>query len=245
MAVLQRNLTTAGLSIHNVVVMDRFLVNDVMLEVTQTGKKCHGGECSIFKQIGECIMPKEGIFCRVLHGGVIRPNDNILWQPRSVKVLGITLSDRAFRGEYADRSGPKIQSLLNGFFPEKCWNLQWESVIMPDDADRLRSQIQRAEEQGVDIIFTTGGTGIGPRDITPDVVLSLADKTIPGIMEYIRCKHGAEIPNALLSRSVAAVIKKILVFTLPGSPRAIEQYMIEIFRILEHSLYMIHGIDTH
>ena len=81
------NLTTAGLSIHNVVVMDRFLVNDVMLEVTQTGKKCHGGECSIFKQIGECIMPKEGIFCRVLHGGVIRPMIISCGNPARLKYL--------------------------------------------------------------------------------------------------------------------------------------------------------------
>lgn len=239
------NITTSGLPVQNAAVMDRFLINEVILEITQIGKKCHSGECSIFNQVGECIMPKEGIFCRVLHGGTIYPNDEIIWQPRALKILVITLSDRAFRGEYADECSPKIENLIETNLASKYWNYECKSVILPDDAETLRAQIKWAEEQGTDIIFTTGGTGIGPRDITPDIVLSLADKTIPGIMEFIRCKHGEEIPHALLSRSVAVVIKKILVFTLPGSPRAVEQYMIEILKILEHSIYMIHGIDVH
>ena len=94
-------------------------------------------------------------------------------------------------------------------------------------------------------MFTTGGTGVGPRDVTPDVVAALADKTIPGIMDAIRIKYGAAKPNALLSRSVAAVIRSTLVYTLPGSVRAVEEYMDEILKTLEHLIFTLHGLDLH
>jgi len=93
--------------------------------------------------------------------------------------------------------------------------------------------------------MTTGGTGIGKRDITPDVVRRYFDKEIPGIMEHIRTKYGTEKPNALLSRSVAGVIGNMLAFTLPGSPKAINEYCTEIFRILNHAYLMLYGIDGH
>jgi molybdopterin adenylyltransferase len=95
------------------------------------------------------------------------------------------------------------------------------------------------------IIITTGGTGIGPRDITVETVLPLLVKEIPGIMEYIRIRYGAEKPNALLSRGVAGIIGKSLIYTLPGSVTAVEEYLTEIFKILKHTVYMQYGIDTH
>ena len=94
-------------------------------------------------------------------------------------------------------------------------------------------------------MITTGGTGIGPRDFTPDVVQSMLDKEIPGLMELIRMKYGQEKPAALLSRSVAGVMGKSLVFTLPGSVRAVSEYMSEILRSLNHMIFMLNGIDLH
>ena len=97
----------------------------------------------------------------------------------------------------------------------------------------------------MDVLFTTGGTGIGPRDITPDVVIPLLDREIPGIMEFIRVKHGERLPSALLSRSVAGTIGEMLIYTLPGSVKAVREYTEEILRTLPHSLHMIKGIDAH
>jgi molybdopterin adenylyltransferase len=94
-------------------------------------------------------------------------------------------------------------------------------------------------------VVTTGGTGIGPRDITPDVVMALADRLVPGVMEAIRVKFGAEHPGALLSRGVVAVRGRTLIYTLPGSVRAVEEYLGEILQTLEHALCMLHGLDTH
>ena len=96
-----------------------------------------------------------------------------------------------------------------------------------------------------DFIFTTGGTGIGPRDFTPDVVGKLIEKEIPGIMESIRVKFGNDKPNALLSRAIAGTIGKCLIYTLPGSVNAVNEYCDEISKTMEHSLLMLHGIDGH
>ena len=99
--------------------------------------------------------------------------------------------------------------------------------------------------QNYHLIFTTGGTGIGPRDITVDTIAPMIEKEIPGIMEMIRVKYGMEKPNALLSRGIAGIIGKSLIFTLPGSLKAVNEYMKEISKILEHSIYMQYGVDIH
>ncbi len=105
--------------------------------------------------------------------------------------------------------------------------------------------IRDTVDQAYDIIITTGGTGIGPRDITPDVVKPMLDKEITGIMELIRVKYGQKKHQALLSRSVAGVINKTLIYTLPGSRKAVAEYMDEITPTIMHSIYMLNGIDSH
>ena len=95
------------------------------------------------------------------------------------------------------------------------------------------------------LIITTGGTGIGPRDITIETVQPLLEKEIPGIMEFIRIKYGTLKPNALLSRGVAGLMGKSLIYTLPGSVRAVEEYMNEIVKTLKHTFYMQYGVDKH
>lgn len=152
-----------------------------------------------------------------------------------MKCLVLTLSDRAARGEYEDLSGPEIEKLIL----EKIPGSSIERALIGDEADQLKAQVQRTDE--FDVIITTGGTGIGPRDITPDVVNPMLDKEIPGIMEYIRTKHAERLPSALLSRSVAGVIGTTLIYTLPGSVKAVREYMEEILRSLEHALKMIQG----
>jgi len=102
-----------------------------------------------------------------------------------------------------------------------------------------------ANNKNFDAIFTTGGTGIGPRDITPDVTRSMLDKEIPGLMENIRLKYGQEKPNALLSRAVAGVMGSSLVFNMPGSVKAVDEYTGEIFKSIKHMIFMLHGLDLH
>lgn len=239
------NITTRGISVHLTNPLDRFNIGDVELEVTQIGKKCHGESCNIFKEVGNCVMPKEGIFCRVVKPGSIRAGDKVFYNPRLFKVLIITLSDRASAGEYEDRSGPEISERVQAYFDSITWKCAINRQLIPDDAKLLRGLLLEAKLNNIDLVFTTGGTGIGPRDFTPDVVKPLLDKEIPGIMELIRFKYGQEKPNALLTRAVAGVMGNSLVYTLPGSVKAVEEYTTEIFRTLKHSIFMLNGLDLH
>jgi molybdenum cofactor synthesis domain-containing protein len=164
--------------------------------------------------------------------------------PDRFDVLIITLSDRAFKGEYPDLSGPRIMEKLSEFFTAQNWKPDIKMTLIPDDAGILHKLVGEASEK-VNIIFTTGGTGIGPRDITIETVKPMLSKEIPGIMEFIRTKYGAEKPNALLSRGVAGITGKSLIYTLPGSVRAVDEYMTEILKTLKHTVLMQYGIDTH
>jgi molybdenum cofactor synthesis domain-containing protein len=163
---------------------------------------------------------------------------------KEYSALIITLSDRAFRGEYEDLSGPRVKHMLEEFAGSIGWKCTTEMALLPDDPEKLRDVVTNASKS-FDLVFTTGGTGIGPRDITVDVIKPLLIKELTGIMDFIRIKYAFEKPNALLSRSVAGVAGKSLVYTLPGSVRAVEEYMTEILRTLEHTLLMLRGADTH
>jgi molybdopterin adenylyltransferase len=164
--------------------------------------------------------------------------------PEKYKILVITLSDRAFNGEYEDLSGPRIKKILSDFLSSLNWEYSVSLTLIPDESHKLRELLETASNQ-YSIIITTGGTGIGPRDITVDTVKPLLEKEIPGIMEFIRIKYGSEKPNALLSRGVAGIIGKSLIYTLPGSVKAVEEYMSEIVKTLRHTIYMQYGIDSH
>jgi molybdenum cofactor synthesis domain-containing protein len=270
------NITTEGLDFNEVRPLDRFCGECFELEVTRIGKPCHGIRCAIYTETGDCIMPKEGIFTRVLTTKIaddmathpasfslqakgsndipkhqtdawkLEPGIVLNFYPKVYSARIITLSDRASRGEYEDQSGPCVKALLEKFFI-KSEHSRFTShiTVLPDDREMLRSALAESIESGTDFIFTTGGTGIAPRDFTPDVVKPILEKEIPGIMEMIRVKYGAQKPQALLSRSVAGIAGKTLIFTLPGSVKAVNEYMDEILPSLMHMVYMLHGLDIH
>lgn len=239
------NITTEGLTLYETAPLDRIRIGEVELEVTQIGKKCHGSSCAIFREVGNCVMPKEGIFARVVRGGKIHAGMPLTYSPRRYKAHVVTLSDRASAGEYEDRSGPMVIQSLRDYFLEHNLKLDVEHTIIPDDPAALIALMERAKQEQVDVLATTGGTGIGPRDVTPEVVEPMLDKKIPGIMEAIRMKYGTEKPNALLSRGIAGVMDNTLVYTLPGSVKAVNEYMEEILKTLHHLILMLHGIDSH
>lgn len=239
------NITTEGLVLYETLPLDRFVGENIELEVTQIGKKCHGSNCQIFQEVGNCVMPKEGIFARVIKEGQLKAGDRFNYIPKVIKIGVITLSDRASQGLYKDASGLEIQNLLQAFFEDKKRAVDFDYQLIPDDAGLLKKTLLQMVADQCDIIVTTGGTGIGPKDLTPDVVLPLLDKEIPGIMDLIRMKYGEIHPSALTSRSVAGVIDQSLVYCLPGSPRAVKEYLEEIQKTMMHSIYMIHSLDLH
>ncbi len=164
--------------------------------------------------------------------------------PEKFEILIITLSDRAFRGEYEDLSGPKVKEMITEFFASSGWSFNVQSTLIPDESSILKDLLNEGGNI-YNIIFTTGGTGIGPRDITVETVTPLLNKQIPGVMEFIRIRYGTEKPAALLSRGVAGITGKSLIYTLPGSVKAVEEYMTEIVKTLKHTIFMQYGIDKH
>ena len=236
------NITTEGLLLYEMQPLDILKNKNITLEITQIGKECHGSNCAIYNEVGNCVMPNEGIFARVLKGGILKEGDILEYFPKIFKITIITLSDRASSGEYSDKSGPLIEKMLLLHFGRTSKHISINRIIIPDESSKLRLQLENAFATNADMVITTGGTGISHRDITPEVVKPLLDKEIPGIIDYIRLKYGAEKPQVLLSRAVAGVKNKTLIFTLPGSPRAVKEYMDEILKITDHAFLMIYGL---
>ena len=147
------NLTISGIALDKVSILDRFRIGQVELEVTQIGKQCHGDNCAIFREVGRCVMPKKGLFCRVIKKGQIEPGDCIEYIPRPLGILIITLSDRAFAGEYTDRSGPAAKQILEKYFSDKRWHCQYNNILLADDSEKLREKLAKAIKEEIDAIF--------------------------------------------------------------------------------------------
>lgn len=236
------NLTIEGMDLNEAAILDRFSIGGAELEITQIGKTCHGDDCAIFREVGKCVMPQEGLFARVLKGGHIETGQEVQYHPRNFTVRVITVSDRVSAGVYSDRSGPRALELVKAAFAPKRFHLRTEYQTVPDEQPAIEDALKASREAGEDVVITTGGTGVGPRDLTPEAVQAVADKTVPGIMEHIRLSAGAKKPNALLSRSICAVGGETIFYALPGSVKAVEEYLQEIFETLDHMVLMLHGI---
>jgi molybdopterin adenylyltransferase len=152
-----------------------------------------------------------------------------------VRVRVITISDRAFRGEYEDLSGPEIEKVLKVSHPE--WQI--ERVIVPDEKDRLLTAFRAVPEP--DYIITTGGTGISPRDITPETTAEFCSRLLPGIAEMLRSESRTETSFAVFSRGTAGVHNKTIVVNLPGSRKGAEFCAGLLSPLMEHGVKMLRG----
>lgn len=152
-----------------------------------------------------------------------------------LEIAVITISDRAFHGEYQDISGPTIVEIITEHYPDSNVTL----TIVPDDRSLIRKAIQ--DNLGRDYIITSGGTGIGPRDITPDVTRSIIDKELPGIAELLRHESYKDTPNSAFSRGIAGVRNNTIIVNFPGSVNAATLCMNVLLPILDHGIKMLHG----
>jgi molybdopterin adenylyltransferase len=154
-----------------------------------------------------------------------------------MRVAVLTISDSVARDERIDLSGPAVV--------QRCRELGWEvtsSLKCSDDPGQVRSHLrQLADSRRVDLILTTGGTGLGPRDNTPEATLDIAEKVIPGLAEEMRRKGAELTPNAILSRGVAVVRNVSLILNLPGSPKGAVESLDTLAQLLPHALQVLHG----
>ncbi len=152
----------------------------------------------------------------------------------------LTISDKGWRGQRYDESGMTIRdrlSLLDSGV------VRYE--VVPDEMDVIASKLTEwADEGGVDVILTTGGTGLSPRDVTPEATLSVVDKVVPGLTEAMRVKTFNTTPFALLSRAVSGVRRRCLIINLPGSPNAVRECLEVVLPVIPHAVEIIKGEVT-
>ncbi|HYW84671.1 MAG: molybdenum cofactor biosynthesis protein B [Spirochaetia bacterium] len=152
-----------------------------------------------------------------------------------MKVAVITISDRASRGQYADVSGPEIEKavlLLDAA-------AEVSRQVVPDEEPEIRKALEAAA--GADFILTTGGTGISPRDVTPEVTMRFCDKELPGIAEVLRAQSWLQTPAAVLSRGYAGLHGRSVVVNFPGSVNAVRLCMKVLGPVMEHAVRMLGG----
>ncbi|HWY06444.1 MAG TPA: MogA/MoaB family molybdenum cofactor biosynthesis protein [Candidatus Acidoferrales bacterium] len=154
-----------------------------------------------------------------------------------MRVAVLTISDSVARDERIDLSGPAVV--------QRCRELGWEVTSLlkcSDDPGQVRSHLrQLADSRRVDLILTTGGTGLGPRDNTPEATLDVAEKVIPGLSEEMRRKGAAQTATAVLSRGVAVVRHFSLILNLPGSPKGAVESLDTLAQLLPHAIQVLHG----
>lgn len=232
------NLLVEGFDFKSYPVGTIFVCNDVVLEITQIGKKCHS-ECEIFHQVGDCIMPREGVFARVLRGGVVSVGDELTIGTKPYRFTAgiVTASDKGSRGEREDLSGPAIRELIE----PAGYHVRSERVLADDEETLYQELVRLADEEQVDVIFTTGGTGLSPRDNTPEATLRAATRNVPGIAEAIRAYSLQITPRAMLSRAVSVMRGQTLIINLPGSPRAVRESLEFLLPPLEHGIEIMKG----
>ena len=154
-----------------------------------------------------------------------------------MRVAVLTISDSVSQGKREDLSGPAVVAFCRG--------LAWEIVAtlcVSDDLAAVQTQLRDLADSGrVDLLLTTGGTGIGPRDNAPEATQSIADRVIPGIAEEMRRKGLEKTPTAVLSRSIAATRAKTLIVSLPGSPKGAVESLEAVAHLLPHAVQVLHG----
>ena len=237
------NIIVEGFDLKALPVGTRFRIGDALLELTQIGKECHT-HCAIYHQVGDCIMPREGVFTVVLEGGEVKPGDGVELieadPARPFTAAWITLSDKGAAGEREDKSGPLIEEILGGAGYDVV-----EGLLIPDEPEMLKAALIRlADQRQVNLIFTTGGTGMSPRDMTPEATAEVCDRMTPGIAEAVRAYSMTKTPKAMLSRAAAGMRGKTLIVNLPGSPKAVRECLEYLLGPLEHGLEIMLERDS-
>lgn len=160
-----------------------------------------------------------------------------------MKIGRLTISDRASAGIYEDRSGPEIQRLLAEAFGA---DAVFEVAVIPDERELIAATLRElADERHCDLVITTGGTGIGPRDVTPEATRSVLEKELPGFGEAMRMQSLVKVKTAILSRATAGTRGRCLIVNLPGKPSAVRECLEILAPAIREGVAHLRGEDPH
>jgi molybdenum cofactor synthesis domain-containing protein len=238
------NLVIAGVDTDELGVGSQLRIGPVLLELTQIGKVCHT-RCAIYYTTGDCIMPRAGLFARVLEGGTLHPNmpvEVVHMVPRSmIQAAVITVSDRCAEGKTLDTAGPAVAELLR---KELQARIAWTRTVS-DEVELISEALTDLSDRRVDLVITVGGTGMAVRDVTPEATRKVIDRELPGLAEAMRMASAKQTPNAMLSRAVAGIRRETLIVNVPGSLKAATENLAAILPALPHAVKMLRNETAH
>ncbi len=239
------NLIVSGLDLGSLGLGTRLrLGGEAVLSITQIGKVCHT-PCRIGELTGDCIMPRLGLFARVVEGGRISDSD----PAEIIEAVGrdtyqavvLTISDRCSRGEAQDTAGPAVANLLGASLAAHVYATE----IIPDESGTITGRLKHyCDGHSIDLVVTVGGTGFSPRDVTPEATRQVVERPTPGLDEAMRGASLAKTPHAMLSRGVSGICGATLIVNLPGSTRPAVENLDAIIPALGHGLAKLRGDEA-
>lgn len=238
------NLIIKGIDPSTLGLGSRLSIGEAEIELTQIGKVCHN-RCTIYDQVGDCIMPRVGLFGKVTKSGQLQPGAPVRVVQHiardTTQAVVATISDSRSMGSATDTAGPAVAEMLRKQLNARIYH----SRILPDDYEIIRKLLKDMSGRGLDLIFTVGGTGCGIRDVTPEATGSVIEKNVPGLAEAMRANSMKITPHAMLQRGVCGIRNRTLIVNLPGSSKAATENLDVILPTLPHVVKLLRDIKVH
>jgi molybdopterin adenylyltransferase len=236
------NIILSGIDLSSLGLGSRIrLGSDVELRITQIGKDCHT-PCRIYHLTGDCIMPRLGVFARVVSGGEVNAGaaQEIIEivRPERFQAVILTISDRCSRGEAEDTAGPAVCKKLEESLDAHIYGIE----IIPDEQNEIEQRLKHyCGGHTIDLILTVGGTGFSPRDVTPEAAKAVIERLTPGLDEAMRASSMLKTPHAMLSRGISGISGTTLIINLPGSKKAAVENLEAVLGGLGHGILKLRG----
>jgi molybdenum cofactor synthesis domain-containing protein len=220
------------------------LGEDIELSITQIGKECHT-PCQIYHSVGDCIMPKNGLFCRVIQGGSLKTGDTIRFTKHidgsCLQGVVLVISDSCYIGARSDTAGKAVAEILKKDLKSHVFGFE----LLPDKKEYIIKKLRKYSSiKGIDLILTVGGTGFSLSDVTPEATREVVERLTPGLNEAMRTASHKVTPMSMLSRGVSGIRNRTLIVNLPGSEKAARENLNAIVPALSHGLLKLRGDQT-